>query len=222
MSHDAKKVNIISAVAQGNFELVKKLVKKCIKDVNMVGAHGWTSLHIAAFRGYIEIVQFLLDNGASTSKKTDNDLQPLLYAVMLNTNGGRSLGVVEKESIIKMFIESGVDINGHPENSPTILHYIAWEIINREDSFVECKWNDDVSYIVTYILDHGGDMSIEDRDGLTPIDYLRPTHPELSMKWERMYHLYELREWSPSNHSKYSTEYRDAMRTLVILAKKTI
>ncbi len=45
-------------------EVAKMLVKEGA-DVNAVGENGWTPLHGAAYSGADEIVQFLVDNGAT-------------------------------------------------------------------------------------------------------------------------------------------------------------
>lgn len=41
--------------------------------VNIRSEYGWTALHISSFNGREDIVQFLIENGASTNIKSNND-----------------------------------------------------------------------------------------------------------------------------------------------------
>jgi ankyrin repeat protein len=82
--------------------------------------NGFTLLHLATERGDVEIIQFLLENGADVNASTLWLDRPLHFAV------GTQF------SAVKMLIEKGADLNvwDHQEKLP--LHYA----LSREDPHI--------------------------------------------------------------------------------------
>ena len=73
---------------------------------------GFTSLHIAAENGYLELVNFLLKNGANVNTRNDKKGTPL-HPAALN-------GHLE---VVTALILSGADINARVLDGCTPLHY---------------------------------------------------------------------------------------------------
>lgn len=90
----------IKACINNHLKLIKLLLKKNVFDINDKNKevnNGWlnnTGLHIASSKGYIKIVELLLDKGADIDIINDNNNTPLHLAI-INTN----------ESIIKLLLK---------------------------------------------------------------------------------------------------------------------
>ena len=65
---------------------------------------GKTFLHIAAIHGDLELIQFLIDNGADVNAKDNNGIgcSPLFDSISLNS---------QDEKCFKFLIKSGADVN---------------------------------------------------------------------------------------------------------------
>ena len=64
----------------GTFEDSLAAVKVALElgnDVNAVNDHGNTALHNAAFIGALNVIEFLVDNGATLDVKNQKDMTPL-------------------------------------------------------------------------------------------------------------------------------------------------
>ena len=72
--------DIIGAVKGDNLEAVKTLLKKNPKLASCKGSLGTTPLHSAAFKGYKDIAELLIVNGANVNAKDDSGDTPLAYA----------------------------------------------------------------------------------------------------------------------------------------------
>jgi len=73
-----KNNKLVQAVHKGDLDSVKKLIK--IYDVNSTNKHGNTILISAVSRGYLNIVKFLLENGADVNKCNKHNNSPLILA----------------------------------------------------------------------------------------------------------------------------------------------
>ena len=76
--------DIFSAVWEGNTDLVKSFIeseKRLVQasDESEYGG-GWKPLHYACYKGFIAIVEMLLDAGASVNATNDCGFTPLFYA----------------------------------------------------------------------------------------------------------------------------------------------
>jgi len=63
---------LFDACRKGNIELAKRIIDKGI-DPNRVIAHGWTPLLLAVEHGEVELVDFLLSNGADANYQPNGD-----------------------------------------------------------------------------------------------------------------------------------------------------
>ncbi len=69
---------LVKAARAGDYDRVVKLVSQGREDVNEVGPqYNLTALHLASLHDHLDIVQFLLDNGADTDVQDDWRCTPL-------------------------------------------------------------------------------------------------------------------------------------------------
>ena len=68
-------------VYDNDLELFKSEVAK-LDDINIQNKYGWTLLHIAIRRDRVDMVNFLLDNGADINKVDGVGWTPLMEAIM--------------------------------------------------------------------------------------------------------------------------------------------
>lgn len=87
---------LMLAAFSNNLTIVKKLVE--LKKVN-VNKDGWTALHYAASKGYLDISRFLLSNGADVNSKSPNETTPLMMA--------SRYGHIE---VVRLLLSSGADL----------------------------------------------------------------------------------------------------------------
>lgn len=101
-----------AAVGGGHVDIVKLPVSGHDAHVNAV-ASDFTALHEAARSGDVEIVQFLLDNGADSNVRTSNDN---ISGSITNDNGCKSPLVWVLDSghieVSRLPLESGTDVSG--------------------------------------------------------------------------------------------------------------
>jgi len=134
------------AVTRGDLAEVKRLVIDCGANPNgQSTVEGGTPLHTAADRGYLRIVEFLLEHGANPNMKNNYGSTPLHYAAMY--------GYPE---VVELLLEHGANPNIQNRYGYTPLHFAI------EGCFVD---------VVRVLLDHGADPTIRDNEGRTPLDY---------------------------------------------------
>jgi len=116
---------IQNAVDNNDIEMVKKLISK-IKNLDFpTGFNGhYTLLGLAAKAGFIEIVEILLENGASVEKSYQYGASPLFFAaenghteivdLLLNKYGAHP-NVYESDAIIQHTPLTAAAQNNHPE-----------------------------------------------------------------------------------------------------------
>jgi len=71
-----------------------------LTDVNQVNVFGESPIHIAAWKGSLEDIQWLLNNGADINQRGEFEMTPLHYAYM----GG-------KRENIEILLKAGADPN---------------------------------------------------------------------------------------------------------------
>ena len=108
-----------------------------------------TALHLAAFRGKLEITRMLLDHGANTNAKNENGDTPL-HRVSLSRYYPEEVGV----SITRLLLGRGVDVHAIDKYENTALHCAAFRARPG---------------ITTVLLDHGANTNAKNKDGETPL-----------------------------------------------------
>ncbi|NWR56502.1 ASB3 protein, partial [Bucorvus abyssinicus] len=109
------------AVENGHADVVEFLLQH---GANVEGPHcwsGWNSLHQASFQGYTEIMEVLLENGASKECKDDFGITPLFVAAQY--------GKLESLSLL---ISHGAEVNCQAKDRATPL------LIAAQEGHTEC------------------------------------------------------------------------------------
>ena len=86
-------------------------------DVNAHRKDHWTPLHLASHCGKLDMVQLLLDHGASVNAE-DNLLRSPLHHV----TGGQYAVEEDGVRVSKLLIERGADVNAQDLHCETPLH----------------------------------------------------------------------------------------------------
>ena len=73
-------LSIHDAAKQGNLEGMMRLIEEDIDIVDAIDEEGNTALHCASYRGRVEVISYLLDQGANINAKGDFGITPLFDA----------------------------------------------------------------------------------------------------------------------------------------------
>lgn len=122
---------IYDAAADGDASSVKELMSYDKSQANRVDTTGWTPLHYAAAGNHVEIVKFMIENGADINLKTTTDGKDALHWAAFHGH----LPVVE------LLVSMGAKINEKDDDG-----YTALEIAKQTE-----KRN-----LIHYLEEHGG------------------------------------------------------------------
>lgn len=133
--------------------------------INSKDKQGNTALHVAAYRGYLAVVDILISSHPSTASITNNDGDTFLHMAVA---GFRMPGFQRLDRQIELMkqLVSGqiVDvqsiINARNNEGKTALHMAVTENINSE-------------LVELLLTSETIDLNICDNDGMTPLDLLR-------------------------------------------------
>ncbi|XP_074944188.1 ankyrin repeat and SOCS box protein 3 isoform X3 [Phalacrocorax aristotelis] len=109
------------AVENGHADVVKFLLQH---GANVKGPHswsGWNSLHQASFQGCTEIMEILLEEGASKECKDDFGITPLFVAAQYG-----------KLESLRLLVSHGADVNSQAKDRATPL------LIAAQEGHTEC------------------------------------------------------------------------------------
>ena len=137
--------DIHKVVKQGDLEKVRAMLEENPELINTQDTQGNTPLHLAAYKGYMEVAELLIAEGADVNCRNKHGDTPIHYAA----KGGQ-------KNIIEFFLSKEVDVNITDYHGRTPLHHaVSWE---HKDT-------------VQYLLERGADISGEDQWGTFPIHY---------------------------------------------------
>jgi ankyrin repeat protein len=75
---------IFTSVREGKWDSLKCLLEVCGSDLHATDHAGWTLLHLAACKGRLDMVQYLVDRGISPNAKDQLGFTPLYYSAFHN------------------------------------------------------------------------------------------------------------------------------------------
>jgi ankyrin repeat protein len=152
-----------------------------VRGLNAFVASGQTALHMAAFYGKTEAVEWLLEEGANVNALDSEGNPPILDAMM----GG--LLIYDRLDIATLLIENGADINAQDEGGWTPLLDAAWgcktdftRMLLEKGANINAKTSKGWSALylaargcqidtVKLLLEKGADVNAKDIDGNTPL-----------------------------------------------------
>ncbi|MGL9717885.1 MAG: ankyrin repeat domain-containing protein, partial [Wolbachia sp.] len=112
-------------------------------DINAKDEEDCTPLHLAAGKGYADIVNFLIEKGADINAKDEEDWTPLHLA----TKNGHI-------ETVKALLEKGAKVDAVDKNGWTSLYLAAW--YGHTD-------------IVEFLIAHNASVNAVDKNGRTPL-----------------------------------------------------
>ena len=136
---------IIAASRVPDPKISKAIVCRLLQagaNAKITPGDGITALHEAAYMGFTEVIECLLEHGAEIHARADDGWTPLHYACE-----GKN-----KEEAIRALINKGADFVSAIGISP--LHILAYD------------GSDD---LVNLLLDHGADVKARDNNGVTAL-----------------------------------------------------
>ena len=135
----------------------------------------YTPLKSAVVKGYLDVVQVLLENGADVHARSANNESIISAAVF----SGHS-------KVVQILLDHGVDVHIRDWNGNTLLHIAATSSYNPLEVLkllwdrgakVDARNTDgrtplyeaDTAEIARWLLDHGADVNVRDQEGKTPL-----------------------------------------------------
>lgn len=131
---------------------------------------GQTPLHLACKRMASDVIELMVEKGALTTIKDNNELEPIFYA----RNAFSAYEVPDQwflqqpnllEQIVKIFLTTkDFSVNAQDNEGNTLLHYAS-------SFFGHCRhWsNDDMFRFQKYLLDLGANPNLTNNQGQTPL-----------------------------------------------------
>lgn len=111
------RLNIFEAAAMGQVETLKKLVATDPMHLRSTSGDGFPALHLAAFFGQLEAVEFLLAAGAGVGARSTNPMDnTALHAAM----------VFRHVEVARVLLEHGAAVNARQHGGFTALHAAAF------------------------------------------------------------------------------------------------
>lgn len=159
---DYHALRLVAAAEEGNVDMVKVLLPNT--DVNQYSTEGCSALVAAALKGKLNVVEFLLEAGASpnrleTAAKTNLGPSPLQAAIhAFPEDDDHDYDDIDQDDlfpIIRLLIEYGADVNEPPNNKEN------WELLwcspVRSRTALQAAAEIGHEELFFYLLDKGAD-----------------------------------------------------------------
>jgi ankyrin repeat protein len=176
---------LLMAAQRGEIETVLKLLQEGA-DINVTDAQGRTPVMIATYKHDTEMVRALIQKGADINMRDSQNENPLLHAgaqgwldilklaieakadtTLTNRFGGISIiPAAERghvETVRELLTRTDINVN-HVNN-------LGWTALL--EAIVLGDGGQAQQQIVQLLVDHGADVNIPDKDGVTPLRHAR-------------------------------------------------
>lgn len=174
---------LILSAEKGDIESVVKLLDEGV-DINVTDSNGRTAVMAATNNNQVEMVKNLIEKGADINIRDNNLNNVLLYA-----------GAEGISEVVKLAIEAGADTSltnrfggtalipaserGHVEVVKQLLTNTDIDVNHINDlhwtalleAIILGDGGKEHQKIVQLLVDHGADISIADKDGITPLKH---------------------------------------------------
>jgi len=157
---------------------IAKLLLCCGANVNAQTKNGITTLHAATQKGYVKVIEALLEHNADVNSTIKSDITPLHIAAQK----GRT-------EIVQILLKFGASIDSKSKYGRTALHVASHKghleivkgllkvgaCIDSQDEYgttalhIACKEGQE--HIVKALLEHGSDINIMNKNNYTPHDF---------------------------------------------------
>jgi ankyrin repeat protein/L-ascorbate metabolism protein UlaG (beta-lactamase superfamily) len=134
---------IHDAAIEGDLEKMKELIAADPNLLDSKDETGYSLLHLAAYRGYMDIVQYLVENGMDTNVRSGGNSTPLHGA-----------GVYGHLKVVKYLIENGAEIDTPNQGGFTPLLSSA---------------AGGQGYTVHYLIGKGADVNAKTQQGINAL-----------------------------------------------------
>ena len=177
---------INDAIQNGDLNAVKSIISSDRNKINSRGVYGNSPLHDAAERGELDIVKYLVSQGANVNAKNNCGEIPLHSAAESN--------YIE---MAKYLVSKGAYINTRNKYGTTPLHGAAGHLdivkylvsqgadINTRDSDDETPLHDAAKNgnleTIKYFVSQGADVNARDRKGKTPLYQILASRADIEM-----------------------------------------
>ena len=184
-NQNALNEQLLQATQRGDKEAVLKLLQEGA-DINVRDAQGRTSVMIATYQHNTDMVRTLLQEGADVNIRDNNKENPLLHAGaqgwldilrlaieahadtrLTNRFGGISIIPASERGHVEVVREllTRTDINVNHVNNLGWTALLEAIILSNGDKAHQ--------QIVQLLVDHGADVDLGDKDGVTPLQHAR-------------------------------------------------
>ena len=184
-NQNALNEQLLQATQRGDKEAVLKLLQDGA-DINVRDAQGRTSVMIATYQHNTDMVRTLLQEGADINIRDNNKENPLLHAGaqgwldilrlaieahadtrLTNRFGGISIIPASERGHVEVVREllTRTDINVNHVNNLGWTALLEAIILSNGDKAHQ--------QIVQLLVDHGADINLADKDGVTPLQHAR-------------------------------------------------
>lgn len=146
--------NLLTASRDRKLEEVIRLVKTFPDLIHSKTDAGNTPLHLAAMTRQVEVIEFLLKNGARIDAVNHAGANPFYKSLWHVPPYSEHYSLETFERIVKLFIKAGLDLNETAHVSKSYLGQLAFS-----GALETCK----------ILVANGADINIQDQFGFTPL-----------------------------------------------------